>query len=34
VIAGVDFRMPAFGLRHAEQRVDFRKHTSERAAVS
>ena len=34
VHAGVDLGMPALGLRHAEQRVDFREHARESAACA
>ena len=34
VHARVDFRVPLFRLRHAEQRVDFRIHDLQRAAVA
>ena len=34
VYAGVDFRMPFLGLRHAEQRVEFRVDHLERATVT
>ena len=34
VDAGVDFRVPLLGLRHAEQRVDLRVDDLERAAVA
>jgi hypothetical protein len=34
VYAGVDFRMPFLGLRHAEQRVDLGVHHGECAAVA